>query len=39
VLAFSAVANKEILLACYDCIKRLAKEDPELFAGHEMVRL
>jgi hypothetical protein len=39
VLLFSAVAGKEILLACYDCIKRLAQEDPELFHDHEMVRL
>lgn len=38
-ILYSAAIGREILLACYDCIKRLAKEDPELFKDSERVNI
>ncbi len=38
-LMFASVFNKDILLACYDCIKKVAKEDPSMFIDYEKVDL
>jgi len=38
-LIFNSCLGNDILLACYDCITKLAKEEPELFHGHEMVNV
>jgi len=38
-LMFSACLEKEILLACYDCITKLAQEEPELFTDSQKVDL
>ena len=37
VLMFASGLGKDILLACYDCITKLAEEDPELFRESEKV--
>ena len=39
VLTFASCMNRDILLACYDCIKEVAENEPELFADHSMVKL
>lgn len=31
--------KKEVILACYRCITKMAKEDPELFHHIEMMRI
>ncbi len=36
-IMFAAVLGKEIFLACYDCITKLAKNEPELFKDHARV--
>lgn len=38
-LMFASCIGKEILLACYTCITRLAKEEPELFTESKRVDL
>jgi hypothetical protein len=38
-LMFSSFLGKEILLACYDCITKIAKENPEFFTDSEEVEL
>ncbi len=38
-IMFHAVLEKEILLACYDCIRVYASENPEFFSGSEMVNI
>jgi uncharacterized protein YbaR (Trm112 family) len=37
VLRFASVLGMEILLACYDCIAKLAKSNPEYFIDSERV--
>lgn len=39
VIMFAAGIGKEILLACYDCIKKLAAQDPEFFRNSQKVDL
>ena len=39
VLTFASCMNKNILLACYDCIKKIAQEDPETFLNNKIVEL
>jgi ssDNA-binding Zn-finger/Zn-ribbon topoisomerase 1 len=39
VIMFAACLNRDILLACYDCIKNRAKEDPEFFTNSEQVKI
>ncbi len=39
VLAFSSCLHKEIILACYDCIRKLAEENPSLFRSSKQVDL
>jgi ssDNA-binding Zn-finger/Zn-ribbon topoisomerase 1 len=38
-LLFLACINKEILLACYHCIKKIAQDDPTLFTDSEKVKI
>jgi hypothetical protein len=38
-LMFAACLEKDILLACYDCITQMAKDDPSLFTESEQVNL
>lgn len=39
VLMFSACLSKDILLGCYDCIKKIVEEDPYFFLESKMVNL
>lgn len=39
IIMFSSCVNKNILLACYDCITKMAWKDSEFFADHKMVKL
>lgn len=39
ILMFSACLNREIYLACYDCIRKLAKERPDLIRASERMDL
>jgi hypothetical protein len=39
VLMFASCLQKNILLACYHCITKLAKEEPELFTESKRVKL
>lgn len=32
-------AKTEVILGCYDCMKKIAVEQPELFADAEVVRI
>jgi hypothetical protein len=32
-LMFSSCSNKKIILACYDCFRKLGKENPDIFVG------
>lgn len=38
-LLFCACLNKEILLACYDCIKKHVQENPEYFKNWKRIDL
>jgi hypothetical protein len=38
-LAFASYINKEIILACYHCITKMAQEQPELFTESKRVDL
>ncbi len=39
ILAFSSCLNKEIILACYHCVTKMAQEDPSFFINSEMFDL
>jgi hypothetical protein len=39
ILMFASCLNKEILLGCYHCIKKITEDDPSLFSECEMVNL
>ena len=39
ILMFASCIKQDILLACYDCIKKMAKEQPEFFVNSERVDL
>ena len=39
VLMFASCIGKEIILACYNCITKMAKEDPSLFMESKKVYL
>jgi len=38
-LMFASCLNKEIILACYHCITKMAQEEPELFTESKPVDL
>jgi len=38
-LLFASCINKEIILACYHCITKMAQEEPELFTESKRVDL
>ncbi len=38
-LMFASVLNKDIVLACYDCIKKIAMDNPEGFSNITQVNL
>ncbi len=38
-LLFSSCIGKDILLACYDCIKKMAKEEAEFFKDFLEVKI
>ncbi len=37
VIQFAAVMCKRLLISCYDCIEKVAKDNPELFRDSERV--
>lgn len=39
VLMFSSCIGKEIILACYHCITKMAKEDPSIILGSKKMDL
>lgn len=39
VLMFASCINKEIILACYDCITKMAHEDPSIIIGSQKMDL
>lgn len=39
VIMFSSCIGRDILLGCYDCITKIAKEDPNLFLKSKKMRL
>ncbi len=39
ILLFNSCLDNDIVLACYDCIKKIAEEDPEFFVGSTQVNI
>ncbi len=39
VLLIASLMDKQIILACYHCIKKMSKQNPSLFKESEMVNL
>lgn len=39
IILFSALIDKDIILACYHCITKMAKESPEMFIKSKRVEI